>query len=254
MLGSRFAPYAILFASCLSPCFAVANATAVKVEVRDSVIYLEANSAPLADVLKALSDKTGLVIKSSDELSEIVSYNIEGESLQGAVKRLMKNRSYMLVRKGDGKGKDEFVSAELRVLGGDPSVCIQPQSDQGAGKNAQPVDQRSSSDAPRTKQYEKGWFLQQFGSPEAASKLVAAQSASDEPHPKGFVIASLDEKSIFGQIGLDAGDTVLDVNGRPIETVGEFVEAIQSLPQGQGVIRINRLKNDRVDPVYIELQ
>ena len=60
---------------------------------------------------------------------------------------------------------------------------------------------------------------------------------------------------MFNKIGLEEGDIVHDVNGKLVRTAGEFIEALQTASKEQTMIRIGRVnKNNRMDPIYIELQ
>jgi len=60
---------------------------------------------------------------------------------------------------------------------------------------------------------------------------------------------------VFNKIGLEEGDIVHDVNGKPVGTAEEFIEALQTAPKKQQpMIKIERLRdNGEMHPIYIEL-
>jgi S1-C subfamily serine protease len=71
----------------------------------------------------------------------------------------------------------------------------------------------------------------------------------------GIRLNRIPKGSVLARIGLEQGDIVRDVNGRPVKSTAALLAALKDPPNGEPMIRIGRMrKNGLVDPIYIELQ
>lgn len=105
------------------------------------------------------------------------------------------------------------------------------------------------------KKYQRKWFKKAFTDTKNLPKQISTEETGDGPDESGIRITMLAENSVFRKIGLNQGDIINDVNGQPVSTGPEFIEALSSASKGNHPIRIERLKKDRlIDPIYIELK
>ncbi len=239
-----------------------ALASSLKVHVRDTTIDIQADKVPLIEILQAISEKTGISLKADESLTEPVSLVLKGTSVEKCLRRLLAKRDYTLLFMKDDQNR--VVPVELRVVGG--------QTSEGGAKGArraprQPPKVKRATSRPTTmrvtpsppedpmKKFGKAWYERAVRDTKRLSRQVAANSAEGDSDVSGLRITRVSRGSIFHKVGLRAGDIIHDVNGQPVESVEEFIEVLQSAPEEQPMIRIERLrKNGQMHPIYIELQ
>lgn len=242
MTPRRKTPFHVLMLGCLTviclTAFGTAQASSLSVNVQGTLVDIQADQVPLIDILKAISEKTGISIKTSDSLREPVSLDLKGTTLEKCLRRLLANQSYTLAF--HKTKSDQFIPVDLRIIGtGAPSLI----------ERAPPPDDHM-------KRYQKDRIAREFGDARKLSTQISAEPLKEGPDQRGIRIARLSEDSFLKTIGLKEGDIVNDVNGHPVKTVQEFTEALQSASKeiSPSIIRIERLNsNGEIDPIYIEL-
>ena len=73
------------------------------VAITESAVIIEAKNASLHSVLEELSRKTGLAVTSQAALDEAVAAGIDEPTLQQAIRRLLRHRSYLLLQSRDAE-------------------------------------------------------------------------------------------------------------------------------------------------------
>ena len=217
-----------------------AEASSLNIEVQNSRIDIDAKQVPLIDLLKTISEKTEIIIESRDPLTELVSLNLKGASIEQCLRRLLGNRNYALTYK---KTEDsQIIPASMHILGTGSVTLIKPEA-----SPSPPEDP--------LKRVERKSFEQAFGDKNKLAKQISAQPVMNGSDEWGIIITGVSSNSIFRTIGLSDGDIVRDVNGVRVDTAKEFIEALRVATQEQTMIRIERLKNNHeMDPIYIRLQ
>lgn len=226
-----------IFSCLLFLCHGVTLASSLSLDVKDSLIDLKAEDVPLIDVLKAISGKTELLIKSWDKMTERISCKFKGLSLEKVIQQLLKNRNYALVYKKIGD--DRSLLLELWIV---------------SGSNSQSPPLPSGAENPG-KSYQKEWFKQEFEDENRLLKLISTSPSILTPEGAGILITRVSEDSPFRKIGLKEGDRIYNVNGQPIATVQDFVKALKSVSSTpQLLLMIGRSRSDNsTDPIYITL-
>jgi len=255
---SKRSPYLLIFSFlvvvfCLL-CSGNGWSASLRVTVQDSLINVRAEQVPLIKVVEAICERTGIVLKSSDPMTEPVSVDFKGITLEKCLRRLLSKRSYALVTEQGADRQITNVSLHILAAG-------------SAAGNATSVPQKIPSGAIEqaalqppedpSKRYERESFSQMFEDSKNLKKQISAQTLGSSPQGAGILITKLSKESALKKIGLEVGDTVNDVNGKPVSTADELIETIQTESQNreQNMLRIERLrKNELMDPIYIELK
>lgn len=318
----------------IAPSIGACRQEPIIITTNGSIIDVEASGAPLRDVLKAISDKMGILLKLEAPLTETVSLNIKAMPAEDALKQLLANRSYTLSFKKMDDG--QFTPVELLVVAnrqtelmnipgvntpghnenGTPAdsqmmkkigndqyaqqppttdtlvkqTSIYPSSDWSSSNNthtqigitsggnisassgapmlaawAAPLPipssyggQSSESNGPivnnRIKQLNRDQYELQFGNVDSLSQQISAIPIIDGPLSRGIKITNVAENSVLGQLGLGSGDIVNDVNGKSIQSTQQFLQSLSSPSEGRSIVRIERTRNGRTDPIYINLR
>jgi hypothetical protein len=237
----------LLSIGCLAVIFTVAvpsvQAAALNLDVRNSRIDIHAEQVPLIDILKTISGKADIVIRSRDPLTDRVSLNLKGVSIEQCLRRLLGNRNYALTYK---KIEDNrIVPASMHIYGTGSVTLIKP--------DIRPEPPLHPPEDP-LKRIERKSFEKAIGDTNKLSKQIVANFVSRGPEGNGIKLTKVPNDSFFGRIGLNDGDIVQDVNGEQVETTEDLIEAIQAVTEEQNMIRIARIKkNNLMDPIYIEL-
>ena len=205
--------------------------------MRNSLINLKAEDVPLTDVLKAISGKVELSIKSDDTMTEHISCEFKEISLEKVIQQLLKNRNYVMVYRKIGDTRSLLL--ELWIV---------------SGNNFQsPPLPSPSEDA--VKNYKKDWFKQEFEGEDRLADLISTTPFPVRPDGAGILITRVSEDSPFQKIGLKEGDLIYHVNGQPISTVQGFIQALKSVSSApQLFLMIGRTTSDNlIAPIYIHL-
>jgi hypothetical protein len=232
---------------CVIDAVGVCRASAVEVLVKDGAVEIMARQAPLIEVLKKLTEKTGCNLTTGDALKEVVTLNLKMGSIEACIRRLLADRSYaMYYTRLEDQGT---ALTEIRVLGGDPPIAYGAQ----AQSEAPPPDDRVQS-AGRT------WYETKFSTPGLLAKQIKVRKVRNPSdthplHPSGIQMIKVPENSVFNQIGIKKGDIIKDVNGTPVGSSEQLVNAMQMASDSSPpIIRLERLDiNGEMDPIYIEL-
>jgi hypothetical protein len=225
----------------------------LQVEVRGSLLEIQADGVPLRDVLADVSAKSGLVVKATAPITETVTCSFTGLTIEEGVKKLLKDWDYALIF---SKTKDAMFSpTKLWILGkGDLISTLTPIDSSLITDSAFPLEGRIYPDG-RTNVHRKDWLAKEVQDLGKLSSQFSTMPSGNRTEEKGIVITRLASGSVLQKIGLSQGDVVSRVNGRPTETTEEFISALQSVPQEtSATMMIERRKPDgRIDPVYVHL-
>ncbi len=227
--------------------FGTAEGNTLTLTVRDSFIYIKAHEMPLGAILKALSEKTGMSLKLGGELREVVSCDLRAVTLEEAVRRLLANHSHTLTFRKTPDGR--FLPEELRLVGVEAA-----QQSIFKGPRSTVDETRMPPDDPYEKKFAKEWFVQQFGRANKLSDQIAATPYNKGPLAQGILITGISQESALRKIGLRVGDVINNVNGHAVNSAQEFLQVLGSLHEDQPMVRIERGKDDIMEPIYISLQ
>jgi hypothetical protein len=242
-------------------CHGSALASSLSVQVRGTTIDIQADEVPLIEVLQAISEKTGISLKADESLSEPVSLVLNGTSVEKCIRRLLAKRDYTLLFVKDDQ--DRVVPVELQVVGGQTSegdakgarhASGQPSKVKKATSQPRKVQTTPSPPEDPMKRFGKAWFERAVRDTKRLSQQVTAGPTEEDLDVPGLRITRVSRGSVFHKVGLRAGDVIHNVNGQPVNTVEEFIEALQSATEEQPMIRIEGMSKDgQMHPIYIEL-
>ncbi|HLA26924.1 MAG TPA: PDZ domain-containing protein [Syntrophales bacterium] len=228
-----------------------ARAASLQLDIRNSLIVLKAKQTPIIDILKAVADRTGFTFETTDPLTEPVSVDIEALTLEECVRHLLANRNYSIIF--EKNKKDIFVLKSLYIIGAGATTRVQPRPGLSRQQSDLPVDMPPQHDPVR--KFEKDWLAKEFDDYKKLEKEIVTESKQEDPMGVGIRINKISRNSPLRKIGLTEGDVIHDINGKSVQTTGEFIEALQSAFRSQEMIRIELTqKNDRVEPIYIKVQ
>jgi hypothetical protein len=230
----RFFFLGLIFIFC-NICQGAALGSSLSLVVKDSLVDLKAEDIPLIDVLKAISAKTELAIKSDETLTESILCDFKKTSLEEVIQQLLKNRNYVMVYRE--RGNKPFLLSELWIVSG--------------GNSHNPL--LSSLPENHAKSYEKEWFKREFDDEDRLLKSISTSPSILMPGSEGILITRVAEDSPFQKLGLKEGDRIHDVNGQPIATVTDFIQALKSVssnPQSLLMIGLRRSDNSS-HPIYV---
>lgn len=202
-----------------------ALASTLQVEAGGAMLSIQANGVPLGEVLRAVSEKSGIVIISDEPLTEEVTCGFTGLTLEQGVMKLLENRSYALMFNAQQEAASS--PAVLWILG---KVSLQSDIN---------LKERLAKEVE-----DSGRLSRQF----------TAMSLGTQT--KGIKITSLTPDSVFRKMGINQGDFVSRVNGLPTETVEEFISVLKSVPQESSTIMMieRRTPDGRLDPIYVQFE
>jgi C-terminal processing protease CtpA/Prc len=228
--------------ACLFP-FGTAQGRGVSIDIRDSLIDIEASETALAVILRALSAKTGLSLNLGRPLTEAFSCDLKKVTLEEAVKVLMANHNHALTFKKTRDGR--FLPDMLFVVGADVSQ---------QSFSAVAVDRaKMSSEDPHPNIYLKmAWFRQQFKGVDKLSGQLTATFFYDGSGVGNILITGISEGSPLRVIGLRPGNFIQNVNGKAVNSVQEFLQHLSSLPDDMSFVTIQR--GNKAHPLYLNLE
>jgi hypothetical protein len=227
-----------------------ATAGNLRVEIRGAVLDLQAEAVPLSDVLRAVSAKTGLVVKAQGPLTEVVNCHFMGLTLEQGVKQLMQNRNYALML---SEATDErSTPPKLWVMGTGFGSGTTGSSLKAARAGSEEI---GAYPYERQNVHRKDWLAGEVRDSKKLSRQFSAAATGARTGEQGIKISSLAPNSVLQKIGIGRGDLVSIVNGWPISSTEDFISALQSAVQeGSRIMMIERRKSDgRLDPVYVHL-
>ncbi len=225
--------------------FGIAEGKALKLNVRDSVIDIEAHDVLLIDILNAISAQTGLSLKLGKPLTETVTFDLKAVSLEEALKRLLVNQNYALSYR---KTKDDrFLPEELRVVGVGTQRTFAVESRRVIADQVMPPDE------PYQRRFDKTWFGQQFGRASTLSAQITATHFTEDSLDRGILITGIAPDSPLQKLGLRVGDLIQNVDGKAVSSAQEFLQILSSF-QGDQPMRIERAHGTITSPIYINLQ
>lgn len=234
LLLTVFLPSIILLSSAS---YGLAEKSTLSLNLKDSMIELKAEKVPLLDILKAISDRTGISMTLDNSMIELISIDFK-VPIEECLQRLLKNKNYAMIYNDGTDGQRGL--AEIYVISSRTKVKY-------GGKSGSPEDS-----IIRDKQ---DWFKREFGEGRALLHLISATPSRGGSDGEGVEITMVPGNSPFHKIGLEEGDVVVDVNGTRVNTVQGFIQALQDAPKERPNVRIDRRRSDgRIDPIYIDVK
>ena len=218
-------------------------ASTLSVTKKGQLLDIKANQVPIIDILKSISEKTGLIVETSDTLTEPVSVDLKGESFEECFRQLLGIRSYIMTLSENEKNNS--VPEKLLIFGNGSMTVIKYNM-------APPVDERIIS-------YNKVEFKKFFVDSKKFDKQISSKPylyeiLDNKNLDKGILITDVSLDSVFSEIGIRPGDIISNINGRPVNTTKELINQL-SQPTEQAMIKIERRNNKGdIDPIYIQLR
>ena len=204
-------------------------------------LEVNAHEIPLDALLRDISKKTGLKLELNVALSDPVSFDLEPQPFDEAIKHLLGGRSYSLNYEKTAEGK--FLPSRLRVMG----------MGTGPAKLAS-GDKKRAGMLPEAKERHTITVDKSELKEALRDRASLVKQVSTSPDHKGVRINQVPEDSPLRTLGLEEGDVIESVNGRPIRSFIQFLDALPNGPATPPVIQIMKTKDGRHDPVYIRLQ
>jgi len=228
-------------------CHGTALASSLNLDVKDSLMDLKAEDVPLADILKAISEKAGLSINVSDDtMMEPISCEFKGISVEKVIQQLLKDKNYAIFYAETGN--HQLLPVEVWIVSGNNFQSSLMPSPPGNPLITAPAYNHS-------KEYSKEWFKKEFEDEDRLFKLISASATKEHPDGRGITITSVSKDSLFQEIGLQAGDIIYNVNGMTIYTLEDFLLVLKSVSwkeQSNLTIGLRSLDNS-THPIYISL-
>jgi len=239
----------VIFFFAGSPC-AGKQPPSMTIRAHDSIMDIDARQVAIEDVLRAISSKMGIALKIKKPIQDKVSFQLKDVSAEEVFKKLLVTRNYIFNFRKTEDG--QFVLVELQVMGSSPEELtnIKSEGPLGQNENERPL----AADHPM-EQLAMAPTAQPSGNTDNLTAQMTAIPLSKNSSSKGIMVLHIAEKSALSQIGLTPGDTIGDINGKAVTSDQQFLQALAVPhvgPDGTSITRIERWRNGRIDPIYIE--
>lgn len=246
----------ILLGICALPVQAGDPPAPFTLEVHDSQVNIAAENAPLQDILKAISQKSGLTLRLADQADELISCHLTSVPLAESLEKILGNWNYALLYKKDGQGRS--VPDTLWVIKRNPqrmTVTLTGDKNTGNQKRLTSIDHNVSPTSGGLKKFKKEDVSAVFSDSEKILIDVEAEPLVEGEHSTGIEVTRLADTSPLKLIGLEQGDQIININGQPLGSTEELVRALAAPVAGDAAtIRIERYRDGRIDPIYLQLQ
>ncbi|MBU4261893.1 MAG: PDZ domain-containing protein [Proteobacteria bacterium] len=234
-------------------------------EMHDSLVDLAAEDVPLREILKAISRKCGLTLRSADQATELISCRLHSVTLAEGLEKLLDHWNYALLYTKDSQGHS--VPDTLWVINRNPHRMSADAADDNPPRLAR-IEEKEHPPQDHLKKYKKQDIAAVFSNSKKvlldidAKSIDAAGLIDAEPSPliedeqqRCIKITRLSGPSPLTEIGLQEGDLIMNVNGNPVGSAADLVQLLSTQPDSDvSVIRIERLRDGKIDPIYLELQ
>lgn len=221
-------------------------------DVVDGKITVSAADTPIIDLLADITDRMDIRLNAETDLDERVSLNMENASVEKFMQRLLAGKNYVLLFRKTGE--NAFTPVELKIY---PGVTETEDQSMSAAVHVPPDAPVTVTDPLTASDYNRPDFERDFGDADLLMDQFRADAAAygEGTEDVGIRISGIPDGSVFKRIGLETGDIIRDVNGRPTRTASDFIEAIQSvISENLPTIRIARIKhNGKPLPLYINI-
>jgi hypothetical protein len=228
-----------------------ASASSLGIEVKGTLIDIQADHVPVIEILKSLSDKTGLVVETGDPLENPISLKLKDISLEKCLQRLLIHQNYALTYAKTG---DDFVPISVRIIGTSLTKRLEPEPAAAAEppRSPDPAVEAQMPQDDHMKKYQKSWFaIAVEDSAGLAGQIDTETLEANDADMPGLRIKAIAPESLFYMIGLREEDHIQEVNGKVVKTAKELIETLQrATGETLGMIRIARADKN---PIYIEL-
>ena len=179
----------------------ITQASSLELDVRSSMIDIQAQ-VPLIDILRTLSDKTGIILKAGDDLTGAVTVDFKAISVENCIHRLLAGRNYALIYKKTQE--DKSIPVELRVVGSGPLRNITLSSSEIFD-----IDTEPPALDDHMRKYQRKWFKQAFADTKNLPKRISTEVTGDGHEQSGIRITRLAENSVFRKIGRNQVSTAV---------------------------------------------
>jgi hypothetical protein len=215
----------------------LAEKSTLNLIVKDSEVEMKAENIPLVDILKAISDRTGVSMRMDESMREPISIEFR-VPVEECFDRLLKNYNYVMSYSQGKDGRQRLSEIYVNSSGVKDKFGVKSElTENSKTRNGQ------------------DWFKREIGEGEVLSQLISATPATDSPVRPGIEITMVHGNSPFQEIGLRKGDIIFDVNSIKVTTVEEFIQALKSASNELSNIRIDRRRGDGTTaPIYIDVK
>ncbi len=242
----------IVFFTMTLPVFPVKADTptsSLNCEINNSLINLTVENMPLNNILESISAKTGLILKTNNHATELITCHFSGTTLAEILEKLLVNWNYALFYKNNSQGSSQpdilwIIKRNLHR----PNLNIAKNKPYIKTENITEVQQDNQLTFPQEDITEIFADRQNI-----IGGLTVEKFISDE-QITGVEITRLSSGSPLRDFDLQEEDIIFDINGQPVTNAKELVQALADSTDGRmSVIRIERQHNNEIDPIYIEL-
>jgi len=222
----------------LSASIGFAEKSTLSLNVKDSVVELKTEMVPLVDILKAISDRTGVSLMLDESMTEPISMELKAP-IEECFQRLLEHENYVMVYSGRKDGQVGL--SEVYVI--------------SSGSTARYGGALGAPENP-IKQFQGNRFLREVLNDRGLSGQIAAVPLAGEGEERGLRVTRVSKNSFFEKIGLREGDTIHSVIGKPVSSVDEFIQGLGNAYREENqIIMIERLTRDQmIRPIYIHLE
>ena len=215
------------------------------VNLEGNRISILAEKQPLIEVLQAMSTKTGIKITTGKLLSELISCRYTDIDTEAFFRKLLTKHDHVFLYV---KGNQGLIELQEIKIPGDQSLVPVGEYVQRQSLTKEKPEQSDFTN----KKFDKEWFQKNRQDKEQLLEQIAAKTA--KPEDKGLYIESLTKDSFLTELGLAKGDTIEDINGIPVRTARELVDALGP-PVSIDFIGIKSIKpSGEHKSVYIHLE
>lgn len=216
------------------------QAADIRITVNNCRISLQAEKQPLIELLKVLSSKTGVIVKTGRSLSGQTSCVCNNVDVERCFRSLLKKHDYALIYTKTENGTD--VLQEIRIPGDQPLASI------ATFKKMQQQPRTTINQDVAGKKVNRHWFAKNLKDKEHLLKQISVR-----PDSRGVRIASLQKDSFFSKIGLSKGDIVESINGISVWTINDLLEAMGPHVSNRSIGIQCVEAEGNIKPLYIHL-
>ncbi len=254
-LARTFRVVGLVVAICLGiavlPLYAAAPAPVFTIEMHDSLLDITAENVPLRQVLAAIAQKSGVILRFADQDGELISCRLTSVSLPESLEKILGNWNYALVYKKDRQGRS--VPDTLWVINRNPQRMTVDVT--GDGQRLTRIGGAVSAGHENLPKFKKEDIRSVFADSEKILTDFEAAPFSVGEHNEGVEITTLADTSPLKLIGLQPGDVIRNINGQAVNSAEELVNVLATpIPAGVSVVRIEKHRDGRIETIYLHLE
>jgi hypothetical protein len=284
----------LLFIVCWLFCITY-EASAGTVLIHDQQLTIHAKNTPLREILQSVSQQANLLIVYHGATDKSVNVDLNSVPLEEGLKKVLSgsNFSFFYKKSHSAGSEGDIILSKITIIAEGSAVepvrfGIEPETQapqapvipvaapikpavQSAQEKTGPSHSNEDtpfSDADRDQfiQLTREEMMSQIDGSETdiipGMAGIPGNSKDLPAKTKGFQVTGVKYNSFFAKIGLKSGDTIHSVNGRPVSSSREFVDAVKDQLEGPGSGTPTRIELDpgvkqgstKLDAIYVGLK